>query len=848
MYQRKNYAAASAPIPLHDDKKEKKRKIQYVNVWGVLLWLVLVYGFIGYRHVWLPEPKEASIPLHEFSEMRTRMLLEELQAIPGIRTLGSYANEHATPKWLMDHLKRLKTQCIKPCVMDIEVQTPSGAFGLNFLAQFQNVYANVSNILVRLHASSDLMPPALLLSSHYDAAIGAAAASDDGVNVAIMLELMQNAVVNPPTKTAVMFNFNGAEETFLQASHGFITQHPWKPSIAAFINLEAAGAGGRELLFQTGSDVLAMAYAHGAPYPHTSTITHEIFKSGVVPGETDYRTYSQYGGVPGMDFAYVANGYVYHTPLDDISRIQFGAIQRFGDNLSGTIQKLFDNPEALKSIGTLSQDHVFFDVFGYTTFTLSTTISTAIHLVIIAFAFSYMSLISPITWREKLSTVGVLLKLSASGYASALVVMVILSLYAPMSWFASPLTRAWVFVFPCVAGFLYQFTNREPRIENVQAIVESQSFMWLIVALPMHLRSLHSVYIVMAWAFFPLAAQIAATNLNKLSSYSTKKHVVLLLTGIAIPLLHLIQIFIVALQVFIPIMGRGGTGLPSDIVIGTMVSILTLLTLSALTPVFCFINLNQLKQTFIATISLTLACIFISCISHAYSTNCPKRLILQHVHRNFSRLGSVADIKEDSGLWVNGFDFQGVEPLRPILTTSRWAKYTHSPKPISFFKTIYDNFPWVYPIAHLMPIKNTWYLQTSNKPTFKVPTHLEVLSSQYDETLNLRRVHLVLSGPSQMNVFIDATTTRLKSWSLGNGTDGVPPQIEDVYLIQFSNGGLNAAEFHFWLDVHTNASLDIAYCGHYFDTESPELRELQSLLPPWATHASFVSSWSILRV
>ena len=136
--------------------------------------------------------------------------------------------------------------------IEVDVQKYSGSFPLKFLDGLTNVYKNVQDVVVKLNSGTP-SPHSLLVNCHFDSVPDSPGGSDDGAGCAVMLEILKVlSMSNKQLENNIIFLFNGAEENLMHGSHGFITQHKWAKEVRAFINLEACGAGGREVLFQSG--------------------------------------------------------------------------------------------------------------------------------------------------------------------------------------------------------------------------------------------------------------------------------------------------------------------------------------------------------------------------------------------------------------------------------------------------------------------------------------------------------------------------------------------------------------------------------------------------------------------
>jgi len=160
--------------------------------------------------------------------------------------------------------------------------------------------------------------PPLLLNAHFDTVSVSPGGSDDGANVAVLLDVLEVlASAREPLHHNLMLLFNGAEELGMLGSKAFAGSGGWANSYRAFINLDACGSGGRELLFRASphSGPLLRAYLAAAPHPSLNVIGEEFDAWGLLGSMfTDYSVFKQHA--PGIDMAQVRNGWVYHTHND----------------------------------------------------------------------------------------------------------------------------------------------------------------------------------------------------------------------------------------------------------------------------------------------------------------------------------------------------------------------------------------------------------------------------------------------------------------------------------------------------------------------------------------------------
>ncbi|KAI9492346.1 hypothetical protein BDB00DRAFT_765537 [Zychaea mexicana] len=320
-----------------DEDTEKKKALQ---TYGLTLGFLAILSLLVYTvRSSLPTPLSDTAAV-------------EVDGFPGVHAYEAYLSQFTEPHPINSRANIAMKKWLDEIALDLQAEGAENGVEVDVITNDTTVVDNVNdwfgsnehwiarsrNLIVRVRGSSG-SEDAVLLNAHYDSVPTSYGVTDDGIGIAVEMELLRYFVRNPP-RTSIIFLFNNFEEGGLVGARQF-TKHPWFKTVKLFINLEGAGAGGRALLFRCSSLPAAKLLASNSPLVHATPLGNDMFKLGLLKSDTDY-SILEAAGVPGMDIAFYAPRSHYHTPRDRLEYTPAPAesVQHMGQMVLATVQAI----------------------------------------------------------------------------------------------------------------------------------------------------------------------------------------------------------------------------------------------------------------------------------------------------------------------------------------------------------------------------------------------------------------------------------------------------------------------------------------------------------------------------
>lgn len=850
---------------------------------GCLLAIAALFGAMSHvaytvlhsRHI---TPLGSDAPTDRFSEARAiehvRYLSEEIhgrqEGKPGLQEAARYIRRQ---------LENLAERAGPEIRVDIEENLVSGSFKMKFLRHSLSLcYRNHTNIVMRIQsANSGDNDPALLVNGHFDGPLGSPAAGDCGSCVASMLELVRLIIDShwiPPYP--LVFLFNGAEELFLLGSHGFLTTHKYAANIGAFINIEASGTGGPDLVCQSGPGSWpSLIYAQSAVHPMGQSAAQDVF--GIIPGDTDYRIFAQdFGKIPGLDIIFVLGGYFYHTSYDTVDRLLPGSMQARGDNIYNLIKAFTSSPllQAAQqrpfSVKNEKKDEraVYFDYLSLFMIFYSRRVSLFLHSMpaVIFFLLPLFLHFHNITARLWYATFLDLMKGMVCHTAGIMLAVSLPVVFAisrlllsdrAMTWFAHPYLAFLMFV-PCsVVGLLipralcgvFSISQHSSSLKKTKEELFDEACFWGafgvygFVTLAYLIAGLGGGFLacwlswsmMVAWFFFCFTCK--HFGCKSLKSFA----------GYVIPLMPILIYAVYfcgfLVQFVIEKMGMmGALALPygyfvPDIIVAAIVGIATALCMGPLVPVVShWLARLSVIQLLLQVTVVTLA---LSSQFFPYSKDAPKRVVLQHTFLTTDTTTVVESNYEFSVVDANSLLFL----FKHAPDASKLLKIDHQATSESLSHSDQSSMVASFPVSFLFsgslkfPDQNASILEHYR---FLPQLYMvEVVKSQ----MGSRKIQLELYLGSLEEVWVTVLniTGPLSNWSFSDNKlpepeaiNGGPPS----YICRLS--GVSHENWTFWVEANNSDPLriDVAVLDQYLLDST---KRLKNVFPDWADVVSFSS-------
>jgi hypothetical protein len=288
-----------------------------------------------------------SRPAPFFSVDNARAHVNRLAGTIGARPLGSEANRRAR-EYLIEQLRFYG--------FTVRVQEADAAraeYGLT---------AHVANIIA-VHPGRDAS--AIALVAHYDSDDAAPGAADDGLGVAVCLEVGRLLASKRDRQSGLMVLLTDGEELGLLGAAALVNDPEVRNRVRAYINLDNAGSDAPAVLFQTGPGNRALLTAWSvAPAPRGGSVAEEVYQH--LPNDTDFTIFKR-AGIPGLNIGAVGDSYAYHTPRDTPDRLTDAVIRQMGENVLATAQAM----DRITPDPADSEQLIYFDLASRTTVTWS---------------------------------------------------------------------------------------------------------------------------------------------------------------------------------------------------------------------------------------------------------------------------------------------------------------------------------------------------------------------------------------------------------------------------------------------------------------------------------------------
>lgn len=318
-------------------------------------------------------------------------------------------------------------------------------------------------------------------------------------------------------------------------------------------------------------------YKNAVPYPNGQCAGEELFQSGVIPSDTDFRIFRDFGHIPGnnlnvllkkiqmigllfiklgMDFAHVMYGYRYHTKYDHIDYIPPSVLQRTGENILALVRVLANSEQLAHTKAYEADRMVYYDLLGFYFVAYSEgtgqilNVVVALSSIIISYFLIQAKGIKPHHVQKELFKGFIFTLLSVflgAGLCYLIAIEIDFSGHA-MSWYNRTYFTIILYSLPSVAvhaffyaGFFHESDSSLSLGLKTQARIIGVNTFWALVTLAITFIGYRTAYAFMLLNLIHLIISVAiavfkAQNTSKINSFQQEKNVLKMLYSFQVKL------------------------------------------------------------------------------------------------------------------------------------------------------------------------------------------------------------------------------------------------------------------------------------------------------------------------